>query len=78
MNVVFNDLYFTHISSTISRFLVEDREAHKVIVVVLGDLFSYQYTGDAEFRDRVRRYNQIFEPFTSRVRDPCDDVTRES
>lgn len=55
LNNDLNDYYFRHIARSIRRYL-RPRQ-----LLLLGDLFSFQYTSDREFHARTGRFRSIFE-----------------
>ena len=55
IDVILNDLYFTHIMNNAYLFL------HPDIVFVLGDLISRHQVGSNEFERRIERIRAIFE-----------------
>lgn len=54
-NIMVNDYYGRHIVKNVINFVSPD------YVFVLGDLFSYQHLTDPEFKNRVDRYNWLFD-----------------
>jgi hypothetical protein len=58
-----SDQYQRHVVRSVLRHAQRDSQhpARLDHLVVLGDLFSYQYLSQAEFDDRLRRYQWIFD-----------------